>query len=106
MVEPDQSSALSARGSGIADRAGTLLVASVAAAISVLPPARLLALTSIRLAIAAILLAISWASSGMISTVASWAGRTFVLLAMLSVAAHIEGALLRPIIDRIVGKEP
>jgi hypothetical protein len=25
---------------------------------------------------------------------------------MLSVAAHIEGALLRPIIDRIVGKEP
>ena len=104
MVEHERSSALSVRGSGIADRAGTLLVASVAAAISVLPPARLLALTSIRLAIAASLLALSWASSGWFSTITAWASHAFLLLAVLSVAAHIEGAVLGPVVDRIVGR--
>lgn len=104
MTEPEPFEIASLREYGALDYAAILTMGVVALAIALLPPARLLALTSIRLAIAASLLALSWASSGWFSTITAWASHAFLLLAVLSVAAHIEGAVLGPVVDRIVGR--
>lgn len=94
-----------AREHGVSDWAAVLLLGAGAALVAILPSLRLVVLTALRLSIAALLAAASLVAPSLAAEACAWGARGFVLLALLSIAAHVEGATLGPLVDRLVGKD-
>lgn len=76
----------------------------VSAVLAVVPPKRLVVLTGLRLLIAGALAVVAMCLSGMLAKIVWFGSSGFLLLAVLSVAAHVEGAVLGPVVDRLVGR--
>lgn len=105
LSEPEPFEIASMREHSYVDYAAILLLGLCALAWAVAPPVRLLVLTAVRVCIAALLITTSWAATGFLSTAMAWAGHAFLFLALFSVAAHVEAAVLAPLVDRIVGTD-
>lgn len=76
----------------------------VSAVLAVVPPKRLVVLTGLRLLIAGALAVVAMCLSGTLAKIVWFGSSGFLLLAALSVAAHVEGAVLGPVVDRLVGR--
>lgn len=94
-----------AREHGALDFIAIVILAAAAMAWALIPPARLVALTGLRLCVAAILTASATLTGGVVAQVLSFAAHGFLFLALFSVAGHIEATTLGPIADRIAGKD-
>lgn len=91
---------------GLRDALAILLLGVGALVVALLPTARLWVLTGLRLSVAALLASASLVAPALAAEALAWAAKGFVLLALLSLAAHVEAATLGPLVDRIVGREP
>lgn len=81
-----------------------LTMVAVSAVLAVVPPRRLVVLTGLRLGIAGVFAAWAMVLPGVLAKVSGLGAHGFLLLAALSVAAHVEGAVLGPVVDRLVGR--
>lgn len=81
-----------------------LTMVAVSAVLAIVPPKRLVVLTGLRLLIAGALALVAMCLSGMLAKVVWFGSSGFLLLAALSVASHVEGAVLGPLVDRLVGR--
>lgn len=105
MDHPEPWEVAAAREHWAVDAVAMAILAAGALAWALIPPARLVALTGLRLGVAAILVASSALTGGVVAQVLSFAAHGFLFLALFSVAGHIEATTLGPIADRIAGKE-
>ena len=105
-AEPEPWDLAAQREHGLRDYAAIALLGVVGLVVALAPSARLVVLTGLRLAIAAGLLAVSALVTGWTAQVLLFAAHGFLVLALFSLAAHIEAATLGPLVDRIVGRTP
>lgn len=105
MDHPEPWKVAAAREHGAVDAIAIAILAAGALVWALTPPARLVALTGLRLAVAAIMAGASVATSGIVASVFWFAASGFAFLALFSIAGHIEAAALGPLVDRIAGKE-
>lgn len=85
--------------------AGLLItMVAVSAVLAVVPPKRLVVLTGLRLIVAGGFALAAMVAPGMLAKIAWFASSGFLLLAGLSVAAHVESAVLGPVVDRLIGR--
>lgn len=101
MTEPEPWEIAAAREHGARDHIAMLLLAGVSLAWAIIPPVRLLVLTALRLAMAGLLAALAWIAPDLLAKLLLFGAHAFVVLALLSIAAHIEGATLGPLADWI-----
>lgn len=105
MDHPEPWEVAAAREHRLMDAVAIALLAAPALAWAMVPPARLVALTGLRLGVAAILAASATLTGGVVAQVLAFAAHGFLFLALFSVAGHVEATTLGPIADRIAGKE-
>lgn len=94
-----------AREHGAGDAVALTILAIGALIWSLIPPTRLVALTALRLCMAAALATAAVLTGGVVAQVLSFAAHGFLFLALFSVASHVEAATFGPIVDRIAGKD-
>lgn len=102
---PEPWEVAAAREHGIHDAVAMVILAAGALALALLPPARLVALTGLRLGMAAVLATAASMAGGVVAQALWFAAHGFLFLALFSVAGHIEAATFGPIVDRIAGKD-
>lgn len=81
-----------------------LTMIAVSAVLAIVPPRRLVVLMGLRLGIAGVFAVGAMVLPGVLGRVSGFGASGFLLLAALSVAAHVEGAVLGPVVDRLVGR--
>lgn len=104
-LDPEPWDVAAARGMRVRDFAGVVLLLAFHGLLLVLPPWRLWVLTALRLAIAGLAMALSLALPGLLAKIAYFVASGFLLLALLSLAAHVEAVTLGPLVDRIAGRD-
>ncbi len=104
-LDPEPWEIAAAREHGVRDGVAILLLGLGAAVLAILPPARLVALTALRLTAATVLAAGAMVTGGLLAKALAFGAHGFLLLAVFSIAAHVEAATFGPIVDRLTGKE-
>lgn len=105
MDHPEPWEVAAAREHGAVDALAMAILAAGALVWALIPPARLVALTGLRLGVAAILAASAALASGVVAQALAFGAHGFLFLALFSVAGHLEAMTLGPIVDRIAGKD-
>lgn len=88
---------------GWLDLGSMLIMTAVVLVCAALPPRRLLIHTGLRLVIAGAFAICGLILPGIVGRASAFIGHAFAFLAIFGLAAHIEGAVLTPVIDRIDG---
>lgn len=94
-----------AREHGLRDWLAMAILAAGALAWALVPSARLVAFTALRLGAAALLATATLVTSGLVAQALSFAAHGFLILALFSLAAHVEAATFGPLVDRIAGRD-
>ena len=105
MDHPEPWEVAAAREHGAMDALAMVILVAGALVWALVPSARLVALTGLRLGVAAILAASAALASGVVAQALAFGAHGFLFLALFSVAGHLEAMTLGPIVDRIAGKD-
>lgn len=103
--EPEPWDIAAAREHGLRDWLAMAIMAMGALAWALVPSARLVAFTALRLGAAALLATATLVTSGLVAQAFDFGSRAFLLLALFSLAGHVEAATFGPLVDRIAGRD-
>lgn len=103
--EPEPWDVAAGRGLHGLDLVALLLLAGASVVAAIVPPLRLVVHTILRLLIAGAIAGLSFLLPEALGRPAMWVAHAFAFLALFGIAAHIEGAVLGPIVNRITKEQ-